>query len=72
VSDWDAKLATRAPQTEGRAQAARSTLLARRGAREVDVDTVHIDTMGGREVWRRLVKKSTRAAGDYFEQLVRS
>lgn len=72
MSDWAEKLASPSHQREGRAQATRKGLLARRGSRELDSDTIHIDTMGGREVWRRVQKKTGKAAGDFFEQEVRS
>ena len=72
MSDWAEKLAAPARQADGKAQAPRGHLLGRWGARELDVDTIAIDTMGGREVWRRLERKGRAAAGDAFVQEVRS
>jgi hypothetical protein len=65
VSDFVDKLAQRRPSVGGKAQARRDQLLARWGSRQVDAGTIEIDSMGGREVWRRL-------NGDLFEQEVRS
>lgn len=64
----DEKLTPQRPSLGGAAQASRKHLLARRGAAEVSADHIVIDTMGGREVWRRI------AAGvdGMFEQEVRS
>lgn len=69
MSDLESKLELRRPSAGGKAQARRSQLLARWGSREGSItegkDLIIIDTMGGREVWRRVT-------GDLFEQEKRS
>lgn len=66
MSDFADKLAMRHYRpTAGRAQDSGKHLLGRWGASQPDASTIVIDTMGGREVWRRV-------SGDVFEQEVRS
>lgn len=67
MSDLAEKLEQRRPSHDGKATATRKQLLARYGAKQQDERTVVIDTMGGREVWRRV-----GAGGDVFEQEVRT
>lgn len=65
MSDMSSKLEQRRQSVGGKAQARRSQLLARWGSREGSItegkDLIIIESMGRREVWRRVT-------GDLFEQ----
>lgn len=63
MSDFADKLEPQRRSVGGKAQATRKQLLARWGSRQVDAGTIEINTIGGRELWRRLT-------GDVFEQEV--
>lgn len=61
----DEKLEPQRRSSGGKAQATRKQLLARWGSAEAGRERITIDTIGGREVWRRV-------SGDVFEQEVRT
>lgn len=71
MSDWSEKTEQRRPSVGGRAQATRRDLVKRRGSAEQGVDVITVDTMDGREVWRRITGDKG-SAGDFFEQEVGS
>lgn len=63
----DERLARPRASREGKAQARKQQLLDRYGSRQASPDRITIDTIGGREVWRRV-----GGTGDLFEQEVRT
>jgi hypothetical protein len=65
MSALEDKLIDVRPSIGGKAQSTRKKLLERWGSREESAASIVIDTIGGREVWRRI-------GGDIFEQEVRS
>lgn len=67
MSDFADKLAPVRPSAGGRAQASRKKLLERWGSREDVAGVITVDTIGGRELWRRM-----KGTTDMFEQEVRT
>lgn len=65
MSDFAEKFERARSLPGDRARASRKKLLERRGAKQLSAERIIIDTMGGREEWRRVT-------GDEFEQEVRS
>lgn len=67
MSELSSKLEYVRPSIGGRAQDSGTHLLTRWGSRRVDARTIYVDTMGGREVWRRV-----EGGRELYEQEVRS
>jgi hypothetical protein len=65
LSSLDSKLERPRTTTGGKARARADQLLERWGSWRIDPNTIAVDTIGGRELWRRVT-------GDLFEQQVRS
>ena len=63
MSDLAEKFEQRKPSAGDRAQASRKQLLARWGSAQLSPELIEIDSVCGREVWRRVGSK-----GDVFQQ----